>query len=196
MWEVSCSRVSVYFLAWKHFVCSILFVRREYIGLMKLGDHGLDSKRNLAQPRTPQPDVIQRERGHSSGNPMTTSTREQLWEGGPQGRGVHMERVSTWTKATATSSLLSCEGPPHAPEVFPSVSSGLCCPSCPGQWHCCVKRPLPPVPSDLGAGTDPWWRLDCSSPADCCCKRMRPQSRDRGQGWPGGRSCCHEPAWT
>ena len=110
---MSCSRVSVYFLAWKHFVCSILFVRGEYIGLMKLGDHGLDSKTNLAQPKIPQSQMWSRGREDTVLATRWPQHERAAPVGGPQGRGVHMESVSTWTKATATSSLLSWEGPTH-----------------------------------------------------------------------------------
>lgn len=42
MWEMSCLRFSVYVLAWKHFVRYVLFVRRDYIELVKLGDYYSD----------------------------------------------------------------------------------------------------------------------------------------------------------
>lgn len=66
-----------------HFVCQRRIYWFDEIGWPWLRQQDkLSSAQNSLEP-----DVIQRERGHSSGNPMITSTTEQLWEGGPSGEG-------------------------------------------------------------------------------------------------------------
>lgn len=56
LWPVcgKCLRASVYSLAWKYFLYSILLVTGGSVDLVKLEDRGLDRKRSLAQCRIPQ----------------------------------------------------------------------------------------------------------------------------------------------